>query len=384
MERIFGYSRILATGVPAPLATITVYQAGTETLATLYDDNLSPPTSKANPFTADANGFFYFYTTEGPVDVRFSGGGIVTPYTWGAVPVDPTYDVSDFGAVGDGTTDDKLAIQAAIDRATTGGVVRFGKAKTYSISGTLAVKTGVTLELNGSTLLFDLDSAALALQMRNYSTVRNGTISCQVGVWAVGSGGDFGSPIVIGDFAGGSGSFGTGYHDVTLENLIITANRSDGWNGITVFSESYNVLIKNIHFPASATMWQGILTHPGYNDGDTVEYFPRNIDIRNISFGAMTRATAAGSGLISLSAPRNILVENVWATDTNVAVVNVTASDHGWSFGSADDITSGGRGVTIRNVIGLDCKREGIWLDGYGDNITPSAIVYSLPVVVEN
>src|SRR5258706_13087656 len=83
MERFSNYSRILATGAPAPLATVTVYfPAGTLNIASIFSDNGVTP--QANPFTTDSDGFFGFYATSGDYDVRISGGGIVTPYTWGA------------------------------------------------------------------------------------------------------------------------------------------------------------------------------------------------------------------------------------------------------------------------------------------------------------
>lgn len=85
MQRAFGYARILATALPAVNATVEVFDAGTANVSTIYDDNLAPPTARANPFTADANGFFFFYAANGRYDVRLSGGGIVAPYTWGDI-----------------------------------------------------------------------------------------------------------------------------------------------------------------------------------------------------------------------------------------------------------------------------------------------------------
>lgn len=67
MERYQAFSRILSTGAPAPLATITVKDHGTDTLTTLFsDDGVTP---KANPTTADANGYFFFYAANGRYDV---------------------------------------------------------------------------------------------------------------------------------------------------------------------------------------------------------------------------------------------------------------------------------------------------------------------------
>ncbi|KKM21814.1 hypothetical protein LCGC14_1631660, partial [marine sediment metagenome] len=83
MQRFNNYSRLLATGAPAPNATVTVYDAGTLDLATIFSDNGVTPL--ANPFTTDGDGFFFFYAAAGEYDVRLSDGGIVAPYTWGDV-----------------------------------------------------------------------------------------------------------------------------------------------------------------------------------------------------------------------------------------------------------------------------------------------------------
>lgn len=82
MQRYWNYARQYASASPAGSATVDVYLAGTTTLATIYADNLDPATAKANPFVADADGFFYFYAAAGRYDVRLSGTGITSPYTW--------------------------------------------------------------------------------------------------------------------------------------------------------------------------------------------------------------------------------------------------------------------------------------------------------------
>ena len=62
-----------------PGCTVTVYVSGTLTLATIYSNSTGTPLS--NPFTANANGYFVFYTTTGPYDINMSNAGIVTPFT---------------------------------------------------------------------------------------------------------------------------------------------------------------------------------------------------------------------------------------------------------------------------------------------------------------
>lgn len=101
-----------------PSSTITVYLTGTLTLASIYSDNAG--SAKANPFTADATGFYFFYVGDGAYDVKLSGDGLPAPFTLGP---DTTFDqaiswinvkAAPYLAKGDGSTDDTAAIAAAI------------------------------------------------------------------------------------------------------------------------------------------------------------------------------------------------------------------------------------------------------------------------------
>jgi hypothetical protein len=110
-----------------PGSTVTVYQAGTTTLATIYADKINTP--KANPFFADATGSWNFYGPAGYYDVQFSGNGITTPYKLSDLIIPstiPTFNVRDFGATGNGVTDDSAAVKAAFAAIpAAGGMVVF-------------------------------------------------------------------------------------------------------------------------------------------------------------------------------------------------------------------------------------------------------------------
>ncbi len=92
--RAFGWCEIggqqaIVSGLPAtpnvmasyPQCTVSVYLTGTLTLATIYSDVSNTPL--ANPFTADTNGYWFFYALNGRYDITLSGAGFPSPFTFG-------------------------------------------------------------------------------------------------------------------------------------------------------------------------------------------------------------------------------------------------------------------------------------------------------------
>ncbi len=73
-------------------------------------------------------------------------GAHITDHQTMAVKANQVFDVTDFGAVGDGSTDDTVAIQAALDAAdTAGGGTTFLPLGTYIVSATVTIPGGVSL-----------------------------------------------------------------------------------------------------------------------------------------------------------------------------------------------------------------------------------------------
>ncbi|QIK63666.1 hypothetical protein G7068_11015 [Leucobacter viscericola] len=58
----------------------------------------------------------------------------------------------DYGALGDGVTDDTAAIQGAVDAVSPGGTVNFRGSATYNIAAAVILKSGVAIEGNGATV----------------------------------------------------------------------------------------------------------------------------------------------------------------------------------------------------------------------------------------
>jgi hypothetical protein len=159
-----GAQPVVTVGLPSlttvqesfPQGQVTAYITGSGgTLATIYSDDSLTPLS--NPFTSDVNGHYFFYAADGYCDVQISGGGLSSPYTFGAVNVNDanftavgsgairrtktnkladTLSVKDFGAVGNGITDDTAAIALAI--AASAGKALYLPSGTYVIAATTA------------------------------------------------------------------------------------------------------------------------------------------------------------------------------------------------------------------------------------------------------
>lgn len=158
-----GLTSITKVQASYPQCTVTVYLTGTVTLATLYSDNSG--TSKANPFTSSTTGYWFFYANDSRYDVVLSGGGLASPLTLGDISLGPLgatdmVSVRGYGATGDGSTNDRAAIQAAFDAAGANGVVYFPEGD-YKISTGLTCYSGLTIRGDGAILRAGADGITM-------------------------------------------------------------------------------------------------------------------------------------------------------------------------------------------------------------------------------
>lgn len=175
-----------ANGNPRAGAKLYTYETGTSTPKPTYSDaGLTVP--NANPMISDADGYFsdiflasgayrFRLTTSADAQIwqadNIEGGSTALPLTGGEMTgfitlhADPTQamhaatkqyvdnkftaSVKDYGAKGDGTTDDAAAIQAAIDAvAAAGGGTVFLPRGTYIANTTLTITGSNSILLAG-------------------------------------------------------------------------------------------------------------------------------------------------------------------------------------------------------------------------------------------
>lgn len=92
-------------------------------------------------------------------------------------------NVNDFGAVGNNTGDQTAAIQAAIDAAGSGGVVRLAHGAVYRCTSGLTVPAWTTIEASSSSfgaggtspteIVFVIEGTTVAMTLGTYATLRN-------------------------------------------------------------------------------------------------------------------------------------------------------------------------------------------------------------------
>ena len=128
-----------ANGNPLAGGKLYTYESGTTTPLATYANKNGLPNS--NPVTLNYRGeaniwldskLYTFVLTNAFGDVIWTVNDI------GTVTITGIYNVRDYGAVGDGVTDDTAAFQAAITAATAGGVI-YAPAGDYKITANLNI-----------------------------------------------------------------------------------------------------------------------------------------------------------------------------------------------------------------------------------------------------
>jgi hypothetical protein len=301
-----------------------------------------------------------------------------------------------FGAVGDGTTDDRAAIQSAIDSVDTAGSGRvygvLGKTYRNVINGAvtdrgLIIKSGVTLDLCGSTINLECTGDVYGVRHQNDSHITGpGTVAVTASSGA-GSQSIWHAPISLGAAYGDVPSVAAvgNYINATrwsVRNLRLTSVKTDGYLISGIGGMSHGV-IEDIEFPSASNIvgclyfdW-GVVGNVNSADipaariafdaglGYTVH--PNNIDVRRLKIGAMSHASSTP---IRLSGVHAIRIDGFEIQQSKVFGVFHTAGDLGYEFTDSDTQRSRHAGIVIKNGTILTATNGGaIYCDCYADNV---------------
>jgi hypothetical protein len=190
-----------------PGCTVTVYLTGTLTLATLYNADGS---GKGNPFTADlTTGLWSYYADDGRYDVKMSGAGISSPFTWsdlGIVDIPATvgtagqqltvapaatsniWQSKSCRDVRDVAGADVFAQANALMGTTACISIPYNGGSCYSVTTTLAASSSfVTIEGNGNCITFSgvgngINISSPYVIVRNLTINPSGAAGSRIGV----------------------------------------------------------------------------------------------------------------------------------------------------------------------------------------------------------
>jgi hypothetical protein len=281
----------------------------------------------------------------------------------------PVVNVKDFGAVGNGVTDDTTAIKNALT-AAAGGTLVFEINKTYLSTDELLIPEYTTINLNESKVLFNITGNKRCFEPLNHVTIKNGHIELAGSAYT--GAGDSGAPIAVGRFA-------VGRNNITVDNVRISSNKDDG-SGIIIMSDSNNISLTNIYFEPSAFVGRAIEVHWGGND-TTGTTHPHNINIKNIYINNYSKASGVGLAGIFLSAVYNVSIDNVQIIDSPTFVgITIFGGDLGFEYATPVALQEQGMvnvRVTNFNAIKVQVFAFFQFISPFIANIIPAQVTLS-------
>ncbi|MGY3358468.1 hypothetical protein ACVWZK_005131 [Bradyrhizobium sp. GM0.4] len=314
-----------------------------------------------------------------------------------------------FGAVGDGVTDDRAAVQDAIDfvsTMTTGGTVEGVPGDTYRVvinSGVtdkgLILKAGVDLVGFGSKLRLACDGQVYGIRplgknrilgwdmKTSESTGLSATLGAEQSIWH--------APIAMGGAYGDCGTVGSVSPYAIAQGIEIAWNivdsvRNNGQGTLIIgYGGISNIHIHHNTIPDNSTIsiaigfdWAFVGTlssadiagsKTNYNNGTAYGIYPHDLVIEHNIIGKMTMAAYAGpfgSHGIRLSGIYNTRVVGNNIGETTFAGIFITGGDLSFEFAPAAVRYFAMKNIAVEGNILNQCNTwYGIYYEAYPDNV---------------
>ena len=156
------------TTLPLNGASVVVYATGLTTPVTIYSDNASTPTARANPLTAGTDGRFFFYAPSGRYDIVVSKPGY-SSYTLTDVLFYEPRETSGSNVIPSATAlvllPDRDTMQVSGTTAITSiSTATKGRTIVLTFQGVLTLTDGGNLKLAGNYVTTADDSIMLTCQ----------------------------------------------------------------------------------------------------------------------------------------------------------------------------------------------------------------------------
>lgn len=336
--------------------------------------------------------------------VQYDPAGAGAVSTTAQAKLRETVSVKDFGAVGNGMTNDYQAIQNAIDYLVSigGGKLTCENGATYAMNPAPAIKNNVQIDMQGAIWNMTLGSGnVFGVRIGTNSGIENGTLNAistgtpsSQGIWHAAI--SLGEPNNSGDTPASPGYYQFA-NNWFVRNMTLSTTRQgnpvlQGVGGL------YNGIIENIVIPDSAICsgvhfdWGNVgtvsssnipATRVAYDAGDCYTTHPNNIIISNLKVGNLSFPLSApdiGTRAIRLSACYSITIQNVQVGGTTYAAFNHVGGDLGFEFAQPDVRFFACRGTSVRNFQAKDSGLFGAYIDTYADNIAAAVTAGYSPI----
>ena len=286
-----------------------------------------------------------------------------------------TLSVKDFGAVGDGVTDDSVPIQNCLAAAIASGRTMVVDGDFRHV-GTLQITSPVKIVGNGadySILRMDIDRHNEGVHILSpHVSIENLRIDANIPLTMQNGQGAYGTCITIGEMANPTNP--TLVHSVSVRDMLLTRSSTAAAHAVALMGRVSHLLFSNITFEGeSATKDHGaaFLIHWGYEgddfpvdgsgvpikplvlqrDADTPTYHPNNIHIERCRLKHTGR-------IASISSAYGVTIDGVDMRGGG-QLFDIVVGDESDRYAGPDDKGKVLKGITIKNVHAYDIAGSG-------------------------